>query len=145
MVPMLLMRNGRPKTVNTSSATNANAHIMSLYSTAFSSHKNSVGFITHGRNYSQTEIRAQYDLGSVKNGSHIGKIIKGAPVVNELAQKQQCKINMINEKKESMFQQQLSSFQDQIHKRRSRLQRIMGGNIIKSNDRKHKAQVLQDK
>jgi hypothetical protein len=45
MVPMLLMRGGRPKTVNTSSA-NANAHIMSLYSTAFSSHKNSVGYMT---------------------------------------------------------------------------------------------------
>ena len=51
MVPVLLMRGGRPKTVNTSTS-NANAHIMSLYSTAFSSHKNSVGFITHGRNYS---------------------------------------------------------------------------------------------
>lgn len=87
MVPTLLMRGGRPKTVNTSSATNANAHIMSLYSTAFSSHKNSVGYITHGRNYSQSEVRAQYDLGSVKNGSHLTKIIKGAPVVSEQAQK----------------------------------------------------------
>lgn len=69
MVPVLLMRGGRPKTVNTQSASNANAHIMSLYSTAFSSHKNSVGYITHGRMSSQTEIRANYDLGSVKNGS----------------------------------------------------------------------------
>jgi hypothetical protein len=48
-IPALLMRGGsRPKTVNTASAS-ANAHITSLYSTAFSSHKNSVGYVAHGR------------------------------------------------------------------------------------------------
>ena len=104
------MRGGsRPKTVNTASAS-ANAHIASLYSTAFSSHKNSVGYVVHGRNQSQSEIRAQYDLGSVKNASQVSKVLKAAPVLNEHGQKHQCKVNMLQEKKESMFRQQLQSF-----------------------------------
>ena len=76
----------RPKTVNTSS-TNAKSHIMSLYSTAFSSTKTSAYAPSHTRNQSHSEIRAPVDVGSTKTAQFVTKVIKVAPIVNDFTQK----------------------------------------------------------
>jgi len=61
---------GRPKTVNASSA-NAKSHILSLYSTAFSSTKTSAYAASHTRNQSHSEIRAPVDVGNTTNASYV--------------------------------------------------------------------------